>query len=49
MAASKPPVQKKSLHGDPSCQPSVIDISDEEEENEEPDDNATESLESELS
>ena len=47
MAASKTPAQKKSSHGDPSCQPSVIDISDE--EHEKPDDDAAESSESELS
>ena len=49
MGASKPPVPKKSSRGDPSRQPSVIDISDEEEEIEKPDDDAAESSESELS
>ena len=51
MPANKPPVQKKSSRGDPSRQPSVIDVSDEEEGNNkaEADDDAAESLESELS
>lgn len=48
MAASKSTVQKKSSRGDPSRQPSVIDISDEE-EIEKPNDDAAESSESELS
>jgi len=47
MAASKPQVQKISSHGNPSRQPSVIDISDED-ENKKPND-AAESSESELS
>ena len=46
MGASKPLVQKKSSRGDPSRQPSVIDI--EEEEIEKSNDDA-ESSESELS
>ena len=45
--STNPPVQKKSSRGDPSCQPSVVEISDDDKDSERVEgDKATENAES---